>query len=116
MPWTSCLMSSSFPAVLPLVSRNSVTSIGTDSIDTASIDCSTPLSVSRKSRAVRLGTTRLPRLTEALTETDTAVARKTRCPPCAVTKAHMKVMKVMKTMEKSMGFLGKTACTMLFPL
>ena len=79
MPWMSSFMSSSLPAVLPLVSRNSVTSTGTDSIDTASIVCSTPLSVSRKSLAVRFATTLLPFFTEALTATETAAARKTAC-------------------------------------
>ena len=51
---TSCCISSSFPAV-PLVSRKSVTSMGTDSIETASIVCGTPLSVSVKSEAVEVG-------------------------------------------------------------
>jgi len=80
MDCTSRCISSSLPAVLPLVSRNSVTSIGTDSIDTASTVCATPLSVSAKSAAVRFATTLLPRLTETLTETSDVVARKAdRC-------------------------------------
>ena len=78
MPCTSCFMSSSLPAVLPLVSRKSVTSIGTDSIETASMACSTPLSVTRKSLPVRFATTRLPRLTEAFTATEVVVVRNTR--------------------------------------
>jgi hypothetical protein len=63
--------------VLPLVSMNSVTSSGTDSIVTASIDCATPLSVSRKSAALRLATGALPRLTDALMATMSVRARNT---------------------------------------
>ena len=72
---TSCCISSSLPEVLPLVSRNSVTSIGTDSIDTASTVCGTPLSVSVKSAALRFATTLLPRLTDTLTDTTAVVDR-----------------------------------------
>ena len=79
MAWTSSSISPSAPAVLPLVSRNSVTSIGTDSMDTASTVWSTALSVSAKSLTVRSATTALPRVTETLTETSVVVDRKTGC-------------------------------------
>jgi hypothetical protein len=85
MPCTSRFISSSLPAVLPLVSRNNETSIGTVSIDTASTCCATPLSVSRNSPAVRLATTRLPRFTETFTSTLTELARKTGV--CAAVEA-----------------------------
>ena len=74
---TFFFMRSRAPAVLPLVSMNSVTSSGTDSMVTASIDWATPLSVTRKSAAARFATGALPRFTDALMATRSVRARNT---------------------------------------
>ena len=66
MPATLRFIRSSAPAVLPLVSMNSVTSSGTDSTVSASIFWGTSLSNSAKSPPARFASGALPRFTETL--------------------------------------------------